>query len=100
MRSYEFTVIFEANEEKTAAGLEIVTQAFAEKGVNITKQDDMGVRTLAYLIKKQDKGHYVYFELDAEPADIKGFEKQFLLSPQILKFLFVKKETHAPKKKD
>ncbi|AEC01928.1 30S ribosomal protein S6 [Parasphaerochaeta coccoides] len=100
MRDYEFTVIFDANEEKTTAGLELVTQAFAEKGVIITKQDDMGVRTLAYLIKKQDKGHYVYFELQADPADIKGYEKQFLLAPQILKFLFVKKEIHAPKKKD
>lgn len=92
MRNYEFTVIFDANEEKTAAGMEIVSSAFAAAGVEITKQEDMGVKILAYPIKKQEKGHYVYFELNADPASIVGFEKQFLLSAPILKFLFVNKE--------
>lgn len=92
MRNYEFTVIFDANEEKTAAGLEIVSNAFSAAGVEITKQDDMGVRVLAYPIKKQDKGHYVYFEMKADPASIKGFESTFLLASPILKFLFVNTE--------
>jgi small subunit ribosomal protein S6 len=92
MRNYEFTIIFDANEEKTKAGLEIVTSAFTAAGVEITKQEDMGVKYLAYDIKKQEKGHYVYFELKAEPASIIEFEKKFLLTGEILKFLFVNTE--------
>ena len=48
MRNYEFTVIFQANEDNTNAGLEMVTSTFSAAGVEITKQEDMGVKILAY----------------------------------------------------
>ena len=92
MRNYEFTIIFRANEEKTKPGLELVTSLFEKAGVEITKQEDMGVKYLAYDIKKQEKGHYVYFEMKADPSSILGFEKEFLLNTSILKFLFVNTE--------
>ena len=72
MRNYEFTATFDANHDKMTAGLKFVTEAFAKAGVEITKQEDLGVRTLAYLINKQDKGHYLYFELNADPTKIAG----------------------------
>ncbi|HKM07215.1 MAG TPA: 30S ribosomal protein S6 [Sphaerochaeta sp.] len=92
MRNYEFTIIFDANEDKTKSGLELVTSLFEKAGVEITKQEDMGVKYLAYDIKKQEKGHYVYFEMKADPSTIIGFEKEFLLNTSILKFLFVNTE--------
>ncbi|HAF86041.1 MAG TPA: 30S ribosomal protein S6 [Sphaerochaeta sp.] len=92
MRNYEFTIIFDANEDKTQGGLELVTSIFEKAGVEITKQEDMGVKYLAYDIKKQEKGHYVYFEMKADPSSILGFEKEFLLNTSILKFLFVNTE--------
>lgn len=92
MRNYEFTVIFDSNEEVTAKGLELILSEFSAAKVEITKQDDMGVRNLAYLIKKQDKGHYFYFELKADPATINGFNNSFKLMSPVLKFLFVNKE--------
>ncbi|MDD3997377.1 MAG: 30S ribosomal protein S6 [Sphaerochaetaceae bacterium] len=92
MRNYEFTVIFDSNEEMTAKGLELILSEFSAAKVEIIKQDDMGVRNLAYLIKKQDKGHYFYFELKADPATINGFNNSFKLMSPVLKFLFVNKE--------
>lgn len=92
MRNYEFTVIFDANEEKMKEGLQLVTDEFSKAGVEVTKQDDMGVRNLAYLINKQEKGHYVYFELSADPAKIAAMSHVFQLSTFILKFLFVNAE--------
>jgi len=68
------------------------TSTFAAAGVEITKQEDMGVKYLAYDIKKQEKGHYVYFEMKADPSTILGFEKAFLLNANILKYLFVNNE--------
>ena len=91
MRNYEFTVIFDANEELTEKGLEFVTGQFKAAEVNVTKQEDLGVKNFAYTIKKQDKGHYYYFELEAEPSCINKMSDEFLLQGQILKFLFVVK---------
>ena len=91
MRNYEFTVIFDANEDQTAKGLETVVADFTAAQVEITKQEDMGVRNLAYPIRKQDKGHYYYFELKADPSIINGFNNSFKLMVPVLKFLFVNK---------
>ena len=91
MRDYEFTVIFGANEEMTEKGMEIVSNALKAAGAEIAKQEDMGVKNLAYTIKKQDKGHYYYFELSAEPQSINKMSAEFLLESSILKHLFVVK---------
>ena len=92
MRNYEFTVIFDANDEKMKEGLAFVTDSLAKAGAEITKQDDLGIKTLAYQINKQDKGHYVYFELSADPASIAKLSHSFQLSTLVLKFLFVNPE--------
>jgi len=92
MRNYEFTVIFKAIEEDTQAGLKQVSSLFEAAGVEITKQEDLGVKLFAYEMKKQDKGHYFYYEISADPASIVTFEKKFLLNNSIIKFLFVNKE--------
>ncbi|MEA5031841.1 MAG: 30S ribosomal protein S6 [Sphaerochaeta sp.] len=95
MRNYEFTVIFDANEDQTAKGLELVLAEFTTAQVEITKQEDMGVKNLAYPIKKQDKGHYYFFELKADPSVINGFNNTFKLMTPLLKFLFVNKDTQV-----
>lgn len=92
MRNYEFTVIFDSNEEKMKEGLKFVTEALAKVGAEITKQEDLGVKTLAYQINKQEKGHYVYFELSADPSTIASLSHEFQLSTLVLKFLFVNPE--------
>lgn len=91
MRNYEFTVIFDANDEMAAKGAEVVNSHFSASKVNVTKQEDMGVKNLAYEIKKQNKGHYQYFEIEAEPSEINKMSADFLLEAPILKFLFVAK---------
>jgi len=91
MRNYEFTVIFDANEEMTEKGQEFVTGQFASAGVNVTKQEDMGIRNFAYEIKKQDKGRYVYYEIEADSQSVNRISAELLLQAPVLKFLFVAK---------
>ncbi|MFA7107704.1 MAG: 30S ribosomal protein S6 [Sphaerochaetaceae bacterium] len=91
MRDYEFTVIFNSEEEKTEQGLATLTKLFETAGIEIAKQEDMGVRTLAYIIKKQEKGHYVYFEIKADPANLADLNTKLLLCEPVIKFLFVVK---------
>ena len=90
--NYEFTVIFDANEDKTKAGLELVESTFSKYGVEVTKKEDMGVRTLAYLINKQEKGHYFYFEIKADGLTIKNMSRAFELSSDVRKYLFINPE--------
>ncbi len=92
MRKYEFTVIFDANEEVTAKGLELILAEFKAAQVEIAKQDDMGIRNLAYPIQKHDKGHYFYLEINADPSVINNFNNSFKLMNPVLKFLFVLKD--------
>ncbi len=92
IQNYEFTVILESDEERMKAGYELVKETFARFGAEITKEEDLGVRTLAYEIRKQDRGHYIYFELKADTASISEMNNIFQLSTLVLKFLFVNPE--------
>jgi small subunit ribosomal protein S6 len=73
--------------EALAANLtDIITK---DKG-EIAKTEFCGLRTLAYSIKKNRKGHYVLFNIDALPATIKEMERQMRLNEDILRFLTLK----------
>lgn len=91
MRNYEFTVIYDANEEMTEKSQAFVADQFESAGVVVTKQEDMGVKNFAYEIKKQNKGRYVYFEIEADAQSVNRMSAEFLLQAPILKFLFVAK---------
>ena len=91
MKQYELTFIFDSNEEMNTKALEVVEKEFATNQVEIIKHDDMGVRTLAYPIKKHDKGHYHYYEVTCDPLSVNGMSATFRLVSPILKFLFVVK---------
>ena len=92
IQNYEFTVILDSDEERMKAGYELVKETFARFGADITKEEDLGVRTLAYEIRKQDRGRYIYFELKADTASISEMNNIFQLSTLVLKFLFVNPE--------
>ncbi|MDY3939682.1 MAG: 30S ribosomal protein S6 [Spirochaetia bacterium] len=92
MNAYEVTFLFSQNEESFKAGLQKVKDEFTKAGATITKEDDLGIRTTAYPVKKQTKAHYYYFEMTANPASILPMEKIFNISGDILKYLFVRKE--------
>ena len=90
--NYEFTVILPSDEEKMKEALAFVNAELEKAGATITKQEDLGVKTLAYEIAKQNKGHYVYFELSADTQSIVKHSRAFQLSTLVLKFLFVNPE--------
>ena len=92
IENYEFTVILPSDEEKMKEALAFVNAELEKAGATITKQEDLGVKTLAYEIAKQNKGHYVYFELSADTQSIVKLSRAFQLSTLVLKFLFVNPE--------
>jgi small subunit ribosomal protein S6 len=75
-----------ANLEKTGAG--------------IVRFDDWAVRKLAYPIKKKDRGHYIFFLLDMDEANVAGMGKFYRTLDPVLRHLFVNvdEKNEGPKK--
>ena len=91
-----YETVFIARQELSAAQVEalaanlteIVTQGKGE----VTKTEFCGLRTLAYSIKKNRKGHYVLFNIEAPAPTIKEMERQIGLNEDILRHLTIKLE--------
>lgn len=92
MRTYEVVCIFRHEEDLFKKGSEFVRAELKNCGGNIVKEDDMGVRTLAYPIKKQEQGHYLLLVTEFPPAQVVEIDKTFKLQTELLKFLFVVQE--------
>ncbi len=90
MNKYEATFILYAEEERFKKGLDLVKADLKKVNAEIQKEEDLGVRELAYQIKKEKRAHYFYFELKANPADIAGITKNLNLNVDLLKHLFVR----------
>ena len=60
---------------------------------SVRKRDYWGLRSLAYRIKKNRKGHYMLLGLDAKPASITEMERQLRLNEDVLRFMTIRVET-------
>ena len=70
---------------------EIATQLEAEGG-SVKKREYWGLRSLAYRIKKNRKGHYMLLGLDAKPAFVNEMERQLGLNEDVLRFMTIRVE--------
>ena len=66
-------------------------QLEAEGGA-VRKREYWGLRTLAYRIKKNRKGHYMLLGLDAKPAFVTEMERQLRLNEDVLRFMTIRVE--------
>ena len=92
MRTYELTCIFRTDEDNFTKGKELVKEEFEKYSAKVLKETDMGTRELAYAMKKETKGHYYFYEIEALSDKISEMDKHFKLETTFLKYLFVKKE--------
>ena len=59
-------------------------------GSQVIKKEYWGLRSLSYEIKKNKKGHYVFFGLEATPEIINKIENDFKISEDVIKFLTIR----------
>src|SRR3954452_22427525 len=74
-----------------AVAEEIKTDLETEGGA-VKKTEYWGLRSLAYRIKKNRKGHYMLLSLDAKPAFITEMERKLGLNEDILRFMTIRVE--------
>ena len=69
---------------------ETFTKVVSDNDGKIVKKENWGLRTLAYRIKKNRKGHYVMLNIDAPAAAIHEMERQMRINEDVLRHLTIR----------
>jgi len=73
-----------------AIATQLDTDNGTEAGTSVKKREYWGLRSLAYRIKKNRKGHYMLLGLDTRPAPLAEMERQLRLNEDILRFMTIR----------
>ena len=92
MPLYECVLIArnEVTQQQVEAVADQVATQLESEGGAIDKREYWGLRSLAYRIKKNRKGHYMLLGLNAKPASVNEVERQLRLNEDILRFLTIR----------
>lgn len=92
MSIYESIFIITPNisDEETNAVIKKMQDVVARQGGEMLKFEDWGKKKLAYEVKKQKRGHYVFFQFKGNAAAIAELERTYKLTDAVIKFLSVK----------
>jgi small subunit ribosomal protein S6 len=92
LRTYEAMCVFRSDQEVFNAGVAAVREELIKLGAQIDKEEDMGLRTLAYPIKKQIQAHYFCYVCKMDPEKAQGVERPLRLRDELLRFLMVRRD--------
>lgn len=94
MPVYETVLI--ARQDLNTTQVEELTSFFTDiikkNGGSILKTENWGLRSLAYRIKKNRKGHYVLIETDTPPAALLEMERNMRLHEDLLRYMTIRLE--------
>ena len=71
-------------------------ETLTEAGGEIAKTEYWGLRSLAYRIKKNRKGHYYFMNIDAPPKAIEAMEHTMRINEDVIRYLTVRVDEHDP----
>ena len=71
---------------------EKLRQFLGDRGAEVLRVDEWGSKTLAYEIKKKNKGYYLIFYLKGDEALIADMERNLRLMEEVLRYLTVKRD--------
>ena len=75
---------------------EQLREILTEAGGEVAKTEYWGLRSLAYRIKKNRKGHYYFMNIDAPPEAIEAMEHTMRINEDVIRYLTVRVEEHDP----
>lgn len=92
MRLYES--VFIARQDISTGQVNALCDEFekivTDGGGEIIKKEYWGLKSLAYRIKKNRKGHYVMFNMKADAATMNEYDRRLGLNEDILRVLTIK----------
>jgi len=74
--------------------IEHFSTVLADNGGKVVESEYWGVKTMAYKINKNRKGHYAFLKSDAPSAAVQEMERQMSISEDVIRFMTVKVEAH------
>jgi small subunit ribosomal protein S6 len=92
MQKYEIMYILRDNldEEARKAAVAKVHAVLTDNGATITTVTELGLKELAYEIKKEKKGYYVVLKIVAPALAINEFDRLGKINAQLLRHLIIK----------
>jgi len=92
MRRYETIVIVRpgAGEAEFSAVSDKITGTIEGFGGLIVRTDRWGLKKLAYPIKKEAQGDFLYIEYAGQPDGVKEMERLIRIDDRVLKFMTIK----------
>lgn len=88
--------VFIARQDIAAPQAEALADTFTSiidaQGGKVTKRENWGLRNLAFKVKKNRKGHYILFNIDAPPAAIAEMERNMRIHEDVLRYMTVRVE--------
>lgn len=99
MNTYE--TIFIANANVSTEDVEILTQKVVtilqENKGEVLNIERWGVRRLAYIVKKFNRGSYVFLRIKANPKALQELTRFYRLTDTIIKFIVLTEKIHRLK---
>jgi len=91
-----YETIFIARQDVTEKHVKDMASNFAnvvnDNGGELKNQENWGLRTLAYRINKNRKGHYTLMHFDAPTKAIAEMERQMKLNEDVLRHMTIRLE--------
>ena len=89
-----YETVFIARPDISGPQVESLADAFTkvieDQGGAIKKREHWGLRSLSYRIKKNRKGHYVLFNVDAPAPAVHELERQMRINEDILRYMTIR----------
>ena len=75
--------------------IEHFSTVLGDNGGKVVEHEYWGVKTMAYKINKNRKGHYAFLKTDAPAAAVQEMERLMRLHDDVMRVLTIKVEAHG-----
>ena len=96
MPLYEHVFISRQDLSNTQAEalIEEFSTVLSENGGSVVEQEYWGVKTMAYKVNKNRKGHYAFLKTDAPSSAVQEMERLMRLHEDVMRVLTIKVDGH------
>lgn len=93
-----YETVFIARQDISSAQAETLAQTFSQmivdNGGQVAKTEHWGLKTLAFRMNKNRKGHYVLFNIDAPSAAVLEMERNMRINEDVLRYMSIRVDAH------
>ena len=89
-----YETVFIARQDITSAQAETLAETYSQlitdNGGKVSKTEHWGLKTLAFRMNKNRKGHYVLFNIDAPSAAVLEMERNMRINEDVLRYMSIR----------